>query len=169
MDDVGGQDIFPTQDIAGRQLYRIVYTAISFATLGTALSLYLKSLAEVPPVPHDSSVLQWIAALSWGCAMASLVNPSPLSLVPVYEPSSALQDADADDEQALVIRRDAAKLVPYGMTRITRHPLILPASSWAVATGLTMGGTSRDLAFFCLLYTSPSPRDQRGSRMPSSA
>ena len=25
------------------------------------------------------------------------------------------------------------------------------------------------LIFFCLLYTSPSPRDQRGSRMPSSA
>ena len=24
-------------------------------------------------------------------------------------------------------------------------------------------------AVFCLLYTSPSPRDQRGSRMPSSA
>ena len=24
-------------------------------------------------------------------------------------------------------------------------------------------------AFNCLLYTSPSPRDQRGSRMPSSA
>ena len=26
-----------------------------------------------------------------------------------------------------------------------------------------------DLAYDCLLYTSPSPRDQRGSRMPSSA
>ena len=26
-----------------------------------------------------------------------------------------------------------------------------------------------DLAKACLLYTSPSPRDQRGSRMPSSA
>ena len=25
------------------------------------------------------------------------------------------------------------------------------------------------LCNFCLLYTSPSPRDQRGSRMPSSA
>ena len=25
------------------------------------------------------------------------------------------------------------------------------------------------LGAFCLLYTSPSPRDQRGSRMPSSA
>ena len=28
---------------------------------------------------------------------------------------------------------------------------------------------SIDLSEFCLLYTSPSPRDQRGSRMPSSA
>ena len=26
-----------------------------------------------------------------------------------------------------------------------------------------------DLKIYCLLYTSPSPRDQRGSRMPSSA
>ena len=26
-----------------------------------------------------------------------------------------------------------------------------------------------DLIYHCLLYTSPSPRDQRGSRMPSSA
>ena len=26
-----------------------------------------------------------------------------------------------------------------------------------------------DPVAFCLLYTSPSPRDQRGSRMPSSA
>ena len=25
------------------------------------------------------------------------------------------------------------------------------------------------LGYYCLLYTSPSPRDQRGSRMPSSA
>ena len=27
----------------------------------------------------------------------------------------------------------------------------------------------RVLPYICLLYTSPSPRDQRGSRMPSSA
>ena len=29
--------------------------------------------------------------------------------------------------------------------------------------------TDIELACVCLLYTSPSPRDQRGSRMPSSA
>ena len=30
-------------------------------------------------------------------------------------------------------------------------------------------GIDTALGFSCLLYTSPSPRDQRGSRMPSSA
>ena len=34
-----------------------------------------------------------------------------------------------------------------------------------VSTGLLYQGINRS----CLLYTSPSPRDQRGSRMPSSA
>ena len=31
------------------------------------------------------------------------------------------------------------------------------------------GGEGSDTVVYCLLYTSPSPRDQRGSRMPSSA
>ena len=30
-------------------------------------------------------------------------------------------------------------------------------------------GRLKEMALTCLLYTSPSPRDQRGSRMPSSA
>ena len=32
-----------------------------------------------------------------------------------------------------------------------------------------VGGTTHLHGYTCLLYTSPSPRDQRGSRMPSSA
>ena len=35
--------------------------------------------------------------------------------------------------------------------------------------GAVIGGSDRNLLMICLLYTSPSPRDQRGSRMPSSA
>ena len=31
------------------------------------------------------------------------------------------------------------------------------------------GSKTWDASMFCLLYTSPSPRDQRGPRMPSSA
>ena len=34
---------------------------------------------------------------------------------------------------------------------------------------LLWSGFPRPFATICLLYTSPSPRDQRGSRMPSSA
>ena len=40
--------------------------------------------------------------------------------------------------------------------------------SW-YANGLNYGVTRLDEYISCLLYTSPSPRDQRGSRMPSSA
>ena len=36
-------------------------------------------------------------------------------------------------------------------------------------TGTVRARRRSELAFDCLLYTSPSPRDQRGSRMPSSA
>ena len=36
-------------------------------------------------------------------------------------------------------------------------------------TILSMLGMGVDQSVGCLLYTSPSPRDQRGSRMPSSA
>ena len=38
-----------------------------------------------------------------------------------------------------------------------------------VALGTEFGATDYDQYKDCLLYTSPSPRDQRGSRMPSSA
>ena len=35
--------------------------------------------------------------------------------------------------------------------------------------GILLGASDNSAAYICLLYTSPSPRDQRGSRMPSSA
>ena len=49
-----------------------------------------------------------------------------------------------------------------------------PSAGVPVASNLTIYGGSDFSAIFtivdtCLLYTSPSPRDQRGSRMPSSA
>ena len=41
-------------------------------------------------------------------------------------------------------------------------------ASWRTIHGDGTKATT-DLVTTCLLYTSPSPRDQRGSRMPSSA
>ena len=37
------------------------------------------------------------------------------------------------------------------------------------SNGLSILIAERSVQYICLLYTSPSPRDQRGSRMPSSA
>ena len=46
-------------------------------------------------------------------------------------------------------------------------PLALTLKAAAAGSGLI--DDPKTVASICLLYTSPSPRDQRGSRMPSSA
>ena len=43
------------------------------------------------------------------------------------------------------------------------------AGDRTITLGLKLTGSDAEKYEFCLLYTSPSPRDQRGSRMPSSA
>ena len=51
----------------------------------------------------------------------------------------------------------------------------LPGAQWRLSVGATLPNLALPAEFVsgpfstCLLYTSPSPRDQRGSRMPSSA
>ena len=44
----------------------------------------------------------------------------------------------------------------------------IPISIWAIKRNILSSYSCTEL-YTCLLYTSPSPRDQRGSRMPSSA
>ena len=53
-------------------------------------------------------------------------------------------------------------------------PTLLTATScyiiaFIAAPPVDIDGIREPVAGSCLLYTSPSPRDQRGSRMPSSA
>ena len=50
-----------------------------------------------------------------------------------------------------MVRADATKLQPYGLTRITRHPLILPVIPWSLATAWTLGGHEREFALFGIL------------------
>ena len=63
------------------------------------------------------------------------------------------------------------KLASDGIQYTNFHvnPMCSPTRA-SLLTGLNshMAGMGH-VAHFCLLYTSPSPRDQRGSRMPSSA
>ena len=59
-----------------------------------------------------------------------------------------------------------SKVVPDEFVTVASAPLVVPPEY-----GLTppSPGAPRPQELACLLYTSPSPRDQRGSRMPSSA
>ena len=50
-----------------------------------------------------------------------------------------------------------------------RNQELCSATTCSDCTNTAMQTTSGDSTCSCLLYTSPSPRDQRGSRMPSSA
>ena len=65
--------------------------------------------------------------------------------------------------------------VSYGINPITSFPVFFaeptPGTPNDPAGVNQVGDTSFsvDRGIYCLLYTSPSPRDQRGSRMPSSA
>ncbi|CAJ1890864.1 unnamed protein product [Cylindrotheca closterium] len=160
--DEAGQEIFPTQEIAGRQLYRILYTTVSFTTLGMGFAAYLHSLSDdiiaaaMIPTFDKVAVYYAVASLSGGISIASLINPSPLSLVPVYEQGS---DSNGNGNDAIGVttnnngirRNDSKKLQAYGLTRITRHPLILPVVPWGLTTAMIMGGQLRDFLLFGIL------------------
>ena len=55
-------------------------------------------------------------------------------------------------------------------TPVLRRRELIVAAGAALAAPLSVyAQAGEDIVIGCLLYTSPSPRDQRGSRMPSSA
>ena len=62
------------------------------------------------------------------------------------------------------------KVIAIASPKRARTLYLNPASSPAkVSDRMIMSFLKRRAVNSCLLYTSPSPRDQRGSRMPSSA
>lgn len=149
-DNTGGNKIFPDELTAGRQVYRGLYTAVSFLTLGNAFAAYLHSSSVALDVSSTQSTLLYdayliSAALSFGAAIASLVNASPLGLMPSFE----ADDGNAISGSVAGIRRDdTLKFTTRGLTRITRHPLILPVVPWGIATAILAGGRPCDAILF---------------------
>ena len=143
--DTSGLEVWPTEETAGRQIYRAGYTAVASALLFPALASYPASRALELPGPMQLEPQVWwaifaIASVAQGISIASLFNPSPLSLVPGFE---------GDPDALLGIRRDdTLKLEARGLTRITRHPLILPVVPWGIANALLAGGHDVDVALF---------------------
>lgn len=76
------------------------------------------------------------AALSFGAVVASLFNASPLGLMPSFEGDpGGSRGTGPENALAAGIRRDDTLIfTARGLTRITRHPLILPVVPWGFAT-----------------------------------
>ena len=76
---------------------------------------------------------------------------------------------DPDPEQTLEWQ-EAIRAVSDALGPERAHRLLLQTIAAAREEGVDMDVVNTPyLNTICLLYTSPSPRDQRGSRMPSSA
>ena len=71
---------------------------------------------------------------------------------------------DLTNEEIIEILDDAERLLP-----IAKGELYLPLLQGRILGNLFFEPSTRTRMSFCLLYTSPSPRDKRQSRMPSSA
>ena len=110
-------------------------------------------------------------ARAWGKTVRAIQNPPEgldICILHIAERCIRLRafttiPAGPENALALVVLVDEFSLlradkITEGERRQADHALTLSAIALERARGMA-----------CLLYTSPSPRDQRGSRMPSSA
>ena len=180
--DSSGNVLFPDIETAGRQFYRMFYTIISFVTLGSSFSIYLSFVNNNQH--HDSINILWnnlvgsssssdsdiiinicyvVATLSGAFSLASLLNASPLGLVPSFRQkeksdltTTTMMIAEENESTAIapgdtlmgITRDDSMKFEPKGLTRITRHPLILPVVPWGLSTSILVGGNNQDYILF---------------------
>ena len=82
-----------------------------------------------------------------------------------------LHQAAADFDQIVALSRGGLRVGDL-LSRLFDRPLVVMAASSYSGDGDRIQGQLKlghQLAHTCLLYTSPSPRDKRQSRMPSSA
>jgi uncharacterized membrane protein len=152
-DSLGGNYIFPDALTAGRQMYRAIYTAVSFVTLGSAFGTYLDVASIQQPTEsivgttlYETCLVS--AALSYGAVIASLFNASPLGLMPGFGVTAKNNDGKVNNIVNTIQRDDTLKLEAYGLTRITRHPLILPVVPWGLANSILAGGRACDYILF---------------------
>lgn len=103
-----------------------LYSAIAFACFVPLVSYYLDHRhagALLWSLPHLHTLSLLLSALFFALTIAALIQPSPLGITP------------------------GAKIRPYGLTRITRHPAFLSLGLWGLSHTLVNGFAS-DVAFF---------------------
>ena len=111
------------------------------------------------------NVMNYGAFVKLEPGIEGLVHISEMSWVKrVNHPSELVNIGDEINVSVLGIDKSGEQM-SLGMKQTQKNPWDEVEEKYP--TGKEIAGKVRNLT--CLLYTSPSPRDQRGSRMPSSA
>ena len=120
---------------------------------------------ERPMMPLGAQMMRWTPSAVALILCASSLHAQDVRLV-AKEARSALNTASL--LRALEDDADPQDYVAAARADYRRLLTALYAEGYYAGTiSITVDGV--EAANICLLYTSPSPRDQRGSRMPSSA
>ena len=108
-----------------------------------------------------------------GVAQASLAQPNPISSVAIAVDDQKTPRLSGAETVRIWLAEDHALqpisfLPTQAISTVTskNHDIIYILERLAIEPQQSFAGVR---SLDCLLYTSPSPRDQRGSRMPSSA
>ena len=96
--------------------------------------------------------------------------PSRWQLYSAYRDNEIVVIYGSNEEQTSIKYANAIETFKQRISKQSRQQLNI---SFKDARSITAADIKDKIAYIvgtpCLLYTSPSPRDQRGSRMPSSA
>ena len=146
-----------TKDAGGRRILRADPDKCLFLTKPSAVIPHGGGRRLARAGPEYKLLRDWIAA-----GAPRRVEKAPKLLgISVEPPQVVLANAE-------IAKMSVTAKYDDGSTReVTRLTSFL--SNEAPIAAVDEHGTVKAGSITCLLYTSPSPRDQRGSRMPSSA
>ena len=134
---------------------------------GTSFSLHFRRTSMLNP--YDKHLIATIAVIGTLLLANACHAEFKSTKIPRYD--AAVAKAVSFLQRAQKVSARDSTLVAYALLKAG-----VPQSDPKIVAGLQR---AKDIAaandfgsyhpLYCLLYTSPSPRDQRGSRMPSSA
>ena len=133
---------------------------------------YFKPIVDMTPGIDSSSDWTVLCAVLTpnGCYIAkpkAVVHAWPKGMVgiPEYEPLQLILDHTGGPctQEITSIKYDSTSVSPNGKQKVVVFCILNDE-----IVGITNAPFARGV-YTCLLYTSPSPRDKRQSRMPSSA
>ena len=147
---------------------------LAFVGLGLNESAYMAEIvrAGIQAVPEGQTEASKALGMSWWQTVRRTILPQAMRII---IPPTGNEFISLLKTTSLVIA------VPFSLELYGRStdianalflpvPMLLVAATWyLVITSILMIGQFYLERYFCLLYTSPSPRDLSTSRMPSSA